>query len=110
MTICNGENPISEFADSGGAINRIIEIECSEDIYENPAEVNSIVMKNYGFAGRVFVGNIKKFESDELKEMKMGIENEFEKYNFPAKQVMAIATLLLADKLATDCIFRMVGL
>lgn len=106
VTICNGENPISEFADSGGAINRIIEIECSEDIYENPAEVNSIVMKNYGFAGRVFVGNIKKFESDELKEMKMGIENEFEKYNFPAKQVMAIATLLLADKLATDCIFQ----
>lgn len=106
VTICNGENPISEFADSGGAINRIIEIECSEDIYENPAEVNSIVMKNYGFAGRVFVGNIKKFESDELKEMKMGIENEFEKYNFPEKQVMAIATLLLADKLATDCIFQ----
>lgn len=106
VTICNGENPISEFADSGGAINRIIEIECSEDIYENPAEINSIVMKNYGFAGRVFVGNIKKFGSDEIKEMKREIENEFEKYNFPAKQVMAIATLLLADKLATECIFQ----
>lgn len=106
VTICNGENPISEFADSGGAINRIIEIECSEDIYENPAEINSIVMKNFGFAGRVFVGNIKKFGSDELKAMKTGIEKEFEKYNFPAKQVMAIATLLLADKLATDCIFQ----
>lgn len=106
VTICNGENPISEFADSGGAINRIIEIECCEDIYENPAEINSIVMKNYGFAGRVFVGNLKQFTSDELKEMKADIEKDFDGYNFPAKQVMAISTLLLADKLATEFIFK----
>lgn len=106
VTICNGENPISEFADSGGAINRIIEIECCEDIYENPAEINSIVMKNYGFAGRVFVGNLKQFTSDELKEMKAEIEKGFNGFDFPAKQVMAISTLLLADKLATDFIFK----
>lgn len=106
VTICNGENPISEFADSGGAINRIIEIECCEDIYENPAEINSTVMKNYGFAGRVFVGNLKNITSDDLKSMKSDIEKEFDGYNFPAKQVMAISTLLLADKLATDFIFK----
>jgi hypothetical protein len=106
VTICNGENPISEFADSGGAINRIIEIECCEDIYENPSEINSTVMKNYGFAGRVFVGNLKKITPDELKEMKSEIEKGFDGYNFPAKQVMAISTLLLADKLATDFIFK----
>lgn len=106
VTICNGENPISEFADSGGAINRIIEIECCEDIYENPAEINSTVMKNYGFAGRVFVGNLKQFTSDDLKEMKAEIEKGFDGYDFPAKQVMAISTLLLADKLATDFIFK----
>ena len=106
VTICNGENPISEFADSGGAINRIIEIECCEDIYENPAEINSIVTKNYGFAGRVFVGNLKQFTSDELKEMKAEIEKGFDGYNFPAKQVMAISTLLLADKLTTEFIFK----
>lgn len=106
VIICNGENPISEFADSGGAINRIIEIECCEDIYENPAEINSIVTKNYGFAGRVFVGNLKQFASDELKEMKAEIEKEFDDFNFPAKQVMAISTLLLADKLATEFIFK----
>lgn len=106
VTICNGENPISEFADSGGAINRIVEIECCEDIYENPAEINSIVMKNYGFAGRVFVGNLKQFTSDELKEMKAEIEKGFDGFNFPAKQVMAISTLLMADKLATEFIFK----
>lgn len=106
VTICNGENPISEFSNSGGAINRIIEIECCEDIYDNPAEINSIVTKNYGFAGRVFVGNLKQFTSDELKEMKAEIEKGFGGYNFPAKQVMAISTLLLADKLATEFIFK----
>ena len=106
VTICNGENPISEFADSGGAINRIVEIECCEDIYENPAEINSTVMKNYGFAGRVFVGNLKQHTSDDLKKMKVEIEKGFDGFNFPAKQVMAISTLLLADKLATDFIFK----
>lgn len=106
VTICNGENPISEFADSGGAINRIIEVECCEDIYKNPAEVNDIVTKNYGFAGRVFVGNLKQYSADDLKEMKVEIERKFQKYDVPAKQVMAISTLLLADKLATEFIFR----
>ena len=106
VTICNGENPISEFADSGGAINRIIEIECCEDIYENPAEINSTVTKNYGFAGRVFVGNLKQYTSDNLKKMKVEIEKGFDGFNFPAKQVMAISTLLLADKLATEFIFK----
>ena len=106
VTICNGENPISEFADSGGAINRIIEIECCEDIYENPAEINSAIMKNYGFAGRVFVQSIKDIDPDDLKEMKAEIEKEFDEFNFPAKQVMAISILLLADKLATEFIFK----
>lgn len=106
VTICNGENPISEFADSGGAINRIIEIECCEYIYENPAEINSTVTKNYGFAGRVFVGNLKQYTSDDLKKMKSEIEKGFDGFNFPAKQVMAISTLLLADKLATEFIFK----
>lgn len=57
-------------------------------------------------AGRVFVGNLKRFTPDELKEMKSDIEKGFDGYNFPAKQVMAISTLLLADKLATDFIFK----
>jgi putative DNA primase/helicase len=87
VTICNGENPISEFADSGGAINRIIEIECCEDIYENPAEINSVVTKNYGFAGRVFVGNLKQFTSDDLKEMKVEIEKGFDGYDFPEQRL-----------------------
>lgn len=58
------------------------------------------------FAGRVFVGNLKQFTSDDLKEMKAEIEKGFDGYDFPAKQVMAISTLLLADKLATDFIFK----
>ena len=42
-------------------------------------------MKNYGFAGRVFVGNLKKFTPDELKEMKSEIEKGFDGYNFSGK-------------------------
>ena len=106
VTICNGENPISEFADSGGAINRIIEVECCEDIYREPAEVNSIVVKNYGHAGRVFVGYVKQKDPEELKQSKLEIEKEFEKLNIPQKQNMAISLLILADRLATETIFQ----
>lgn len=106
VTICNGENPIAEFADSGGAINRIIEVECCEDIYKEPAEVNSTVVKNYGHAGRVFVGYVKQKDPEELKQSKLEIEKEFEKLNIPQKQVMAISLLILADRLATETIFQ----
>lgn len=105
VTICNGERPIADFADSGGAINRIIEVECLEDIYKNPVKVNETVMRNYGFAGEVFTSYIQEKTVDQLKEMKKEIEERFGKYNITAKQKMAASILLLADKLATECIF-----
>lgn len=105
VTICNGERPIADFADSGGAINRIIEVECLEDIYKNPVKVNETVMRNYGFAGEVFTSYIQEKTIDQLKEMKKEIEERFGKYNITAKQKMAASILLLADKLATECIF-----
>lgn len=105
VTICNGERPISDFADSGGAINRIIEVECLEDIYDNPVKVNETVMRNYGFAGEIFTSYIQEKSIDELKELKKEIEISFDEYSVTAKQKMAAAILLLADKLATECIF-----
>lgn len=105
VVICNGENPISEYAESGGAINRIIEVECSENIYQDPVRVSETVLKNYGFAGRVFIGYIKQKSIYELKEMQKQIQENFSKENFMQKQILAISILLLADKLATECIF-----
>lgn len=106
VCICNGENPISEYADSAGAINRVIEIECSEDIYDDPSYVNDVVMKNYGFAGRVFVGYLKEKSHDELMMMFNEIKDQFDGNDIMNKQIISISVILLADKLATDAIFK----
>ena len=55
------------------------------------------VAKNYGFAGRVFVGNLKQFAPDDLKEMKSKIEkltdadcqNIYSHYNFACLKVIS---------------------
>lgn len=106
VCICNGENPISEYADSAGAINRVIEIECSEDIYDNPSYVNDTVMKNYGFAGRVFVGYLKQKSAEELNSMFKEIEDQFDSSDIMNKQIISISAIILADKLATEAIFK----
>lgn len=105
VTICNGERPIADFADSGGAINRILEVECLEDIYSDPVRVNETVMKNYGHAGIVFIDHLKSKRVEDLKKEKELIEKELDSCNVTAKQKMAASILLLADKLATECIF-----
>ena len=105
VTICNGERPIADFADSGGAINRILEVECLEDIYSDPVKVNETVMKNYGHAGIVFIDHLKSKKVENLKKRKESIEKELDSCNVTAKQKMAASILLLADKLATECIF-----
>lgn len=50
--ITNGERPLNSYVSQGGAINRILELECSQKIYEDPQRTAEILKKNYGFAGR----------------------------------------------------------
>jgi hypothetical protein len=105
VIICNGENPISEYAESGGAINRILEVECDEDIYENPSEICDLILHNHGLAGSVFIDEVKKIPIEDLKRMRKDIEDQFDKDKIMQKQLLSISILLLADKLATKYIF-----
>ena len=106
-TICNGENPLSDYADSGGAINRIIEIECNEDIYKNPGHICEIINSNYGFLGRQFVGTVCSIPAADLKaEYKTFCDNLECGFDAPPKQAAAMAAILLADSIATDKIFH----
>lgn len=105
-TICNGENPIGEHADSGGAINRIIEVECNEDIYEDPARISKTISENYGFLGKVFAQIIAETPEEELQAQYETLKNDLNMCcNATDKQIMAAAAILLADKIATEKIF-----
>lgn len=104
--IVNGERPLNSYVNQGGAINRILEVECGEKIYKDPQETVEIVKKNYGFAGKRFVEIVKKMDIEEIKK----IQKEFQKQLFDSdkmqKQAMSLSIILTADKIATEQIFK----
>lgn len=105
-TITNGESPISDYATKGGAINRVIECLCTKNIFDNPRETLEIIRNNFGFAGKIFVDEVKKAGKNTLLET----YNQFSKVLFDAdktaKQIAAASVILTADKLATEKIFK----
>ena len=105
--LTSGEMPITGAGSGGGAVNRIIEIECREKLFEDPRGVADTVRKNYGFAGRAFV---KHLQQDGAMERAADL---FKRYSVQLgegdtteKQAMAAALVLTADNLATEWIFE----
>lgn len=104
-TLTSGESPITNASSGGGAVNRIIEIECKSKLFEDAPAVADIVRKNYGHAGKMF---ILLLSQEGAKEEAVRLYKEF--YNAlgtdsTEKQTMAAAVILAADALATKWIF-----
>lgn len=104
--LTNGERPLTAYVNQGGAINRILEVECGANVYENPQETANILKRNYGFAGRKFIDAVKNVGLDAVRD----IYTEFSKQLFDKekmqKQSMSLAVVLTADKIATEQIFK----
>ena len=65
--LTNGERPLSSYVTQGGAINRILEVECKEKVFQDPQYTAELLKKNYGFAGKRFVRILKEMGVDEIK-------------------------------------------
>ena len=104
--LTNGERPLSSYVSQGGAINRILEIECGERVYEDPQTTAELVKRNYGFAGREFVQIIKQMGFDEVKEIQQSIQQRIHDDEKMQKQSIALSIVLTADRLATDYLFQ----
>ena len=104
--ITNGERPLCGYVNQGGAINRIIEIEAGIKIFKNPQKTANLLKTNYGFAGRRFIEEIKKMDFDSIKEEYAAICNQLFQEDKMQKQSMSLACILLADKIATERIFK----
>lgn len=106
IMICNGERPLSGYVNQGGAINRILEIECGEKVYEDPQTTANLVKMNYGHAGKNFVEIIKQLGIDKIRK----IQQEFQTVLFDTdkmqKQSLSLSIVLTADRIATDYIFK----
>lgn len=97
----------------GGAVNRIIDVECADGyIFENGNEVAELLRRNYGFAGKKFIDVIKQLGLPEIRKfqrqaydaiIKKAKEKGVEKEE---KQILPMSVIWTADLIATKYIFQ----
>mgnify|MGYP003289861277 CR=1 FL=1 len=87
--------------------NRVIDLEIGEKIIENGQDIAKIIKENYGFAGKEYIKHIQKIGFEEIFERFKIILNEIlEKTKSTDKQASSLASILLANQLANECIFK----
>lgn len=103
--LTSGEGPITNSSSGGGAVNRVIEIECKESLFKDASGTADIIRKNYGYAGKVFITLLRA--DGAMDEMERLYKEFYRSLGSGAteKQSMAAAMILTADALATKWIF-----
>ena len=108
--LTTGESPIVSGSAGAGAVNRVIDIECTagSPVITDGQRIANALRRDYGFAGRIFVEKLYssdkiqeqvcEFYQDTFRELCQGDSTE--------KQAMAAAAILTADFLATVWIFK----
>ena len=87
--------------------NRVIDIEIGEKIIENGQDIARVIKENYGFAGKEYIKYIQNIGFDIIfDKFKKYLKEILEKTNATDKQASALASLLLANELANECIFK----
>ena len=105
--ITNGEMPLASAASGGGAVNRIIEIECEEALFKNPKHVADTLLENYGFAGKKCLDWLAGYDPDfaTVRQLYRIYMQEFDKKDTTGKQSMAMSMILVGDYVLSQAIF-----
>ncbi|MBS6195454.1 MAG: DUF927 domain-containing protein [Clostridiales bacterium] len=106
IIMTNGEHPLESYVYQGGAINRILEIECKRTVYDDVAETIGFLLKNYGFAGRRFIKIVKAMGVEAVREIRDDIQSRIFEDGKPQKQGVALSILLTADRIIADFLFK----
>ena len=106
VIICNGERPLSSYVGQGGAINRILEVECGDHIFRDPQEAVEIFKKNYGHAGKQFVNIVKNMGAEEIRKIQREIQKKVYQEDKMQKQSISLSIVLTADRIITDYMFH----
>ena len=104
IIILSGEEPITSQTSKEGVKNRVIEIEENDTIIENGGEVVNLIENNFGFAGKEFISIIQN--KDNLLDEYTKYAEDLSNYSITQKQINAIATILVADKIISELIFE----
>lgn len=106
VTLTNGERPIQSYVSQGGAINRVLEVECGEKVYPDPQNTANILKRNYGFAGKDFVEVVKKLGVANIRLAQQEIQKQLFSDDKMQKQAIALSIVLTADRIATEYLFK----
>lgn len=107
--LTTGESPIVGNSAGAGAVNRVIDIECTANnvVIADGMTVSATLKQNYGFAGRDFVQKVM------TKSMFPDVQDVYNKFfkqlcqsDTTEKQAMAAAMILTADLFADAAIFK----
>ena len=108
--LTTGETPINAAGSGAGAVNRVIEIECTSrsKVVQDGHAVVQTIRQHYGHAGRDFIRLMLADGGSGIEEARKLYEAAFAKLNSDEttdKQAMAAAVIVAADELATRWIF-----
>ena len=108
--LTTGESPLTNISAGAGAVNRVIDIECTPGtaVIKDGNRISGLLKRNYGFAGRIFVERlyqdektqqtVRQLYQDNFRELCAGDSTE--------KQAMAAAAIITADFLAPQWVFH----
>lgn len=106
--ITTGEKPILCDNSGGGAVNRVIQIECKDiKLFADAPAVASFLKQNYGFAGREFIEKLS--DCDNIKyarDLQKCIFELISSGETTEKQAMAASIILTADQLIEEWLFK----
>lgn len=105
--IFTGEEPITQSNSGGGTKNRVIELQCKEQIVSNGNAVVNFIDSHYGNAGRAFIEHIASKPAETLQQDFQDLQRALLNLSgSSAKQCAALALIALADAYADECIFK----
>lgn len=105
--ITTGEMPITNSDSGGGAVNRVINMDCQDEkLFADPRWAVSVMRKNYGHAGRAFVEHLTGGAMERAKELQKEYYAKLTEQDSTEKQALSASLLLAADTIATELLFQ----
>lgn len=106
--ITTGEQPLASAASGGGAVNRVIDCECTGKLFTDPHWAANTFRENYGWFGKKWIfWLMKDGHLDVAREIYRNFYRQITDRKITTeKQASAAALLLTADALATDNFFH----
>lgn len=106
--ITTGEQPLSSAASGGGAVNRVIDCECTTKLFKDPHWAANSFRQNYGWLGERWISWL--MQDDHLSLVKSTYSGFYrtitDKHITTEKQASAAALILTADSFATEAFFQ----